>query len=169
MHKALLPYVKKWMQTPAGFKWMLNLSPMYRRTTARIFYVSDDLLCIKIKLKRSYKNLNIAGTIFGGSLFAATDPIYMTQLMMLLNNEFIVWDKASTIRFKRPAKNKVFGEFTYTKEEVAKIKENTTKNGSIDFIKRVFLKDSQGKIIAEVDKTIYVATKRFYAAKRKQK
>ena len=157
------------MQTPAGFKWMLNLSPMYRRTTARIYYVSDDLLCIKIKLNRSYKNLNIAGTIFGGSLFAATDPIYMTQLMMLLNNEFIVWDKASTICFKRPAKNKVFGEFTYTKEEVENIRENATKTGSIDFVKTVILKDSKGKTIAEVDKTIYVATKSFYKEKRKQK
>lgn len=67
---------------------------MYRRSNARIQSVSPDLLHIKIRLPLNYKNRNYVGTIFGGSLFAAVDPIPMIQLINLLDESFIVWDKS---------------------------------------------------------------------------
>ncbi|WP_221406657.1 DUF4442 domain-containing protein [Ekhidna lutea] len=85
------------------FKWFFNKSPMYRRTTGRITSVTKDLSRIEVKIPLSYKNKNYVGTIFGGSLFSATDPIYMVQLIQLLGREYVVWDKSSMVKFKRPA------------------------------------------------------------------
>ena len=33
-----------------------------------------------------------------GSLYAAVDPIYMIQLIYVLGEEYVVWDKAAEIR-----------------------------------------------------------------------
>jgi len=107
-----------------AFKYGFNLSPMYRRSTAKILSISKDMLCIAIKLPISYKNKNYVNSIFGGSMFSATDPIAMTQLISILGDNYVVWDKSSEIFFKRPAKENLYATFTFTKEEVQAIIDN---------------------------------------------
>lgn len=55
------------------------------------------------------------GTHFGGSLYAMCDPFYMWILMENLGKDFIVWDKAATIRFKKPGTGTVNAEFEISK------------------------------------------------------
>ncbi len=105
----------KYIGLPKLMKWGFNLSPMYRRSTARITSVSPDLLNVQIKLPISYKNRNYMGTIFGGSMFSAVDPIPMVQLINLLGHQYVVWDKSAQISFKRPGNVDLYAEFTYTK------------------------------------------------------
>ena len=104
------------------FKDGFNLLPMYRRTTGRIAAISEDLLMVKVKIPLSYKNRNYAGSIFGGSLFSATDPIFMVQLINILGNDYIVWDKSAKINYRRPARESVFATFSFRQEEIDKIK-----------------------------------------------
>ena len=87
---------------------------MYRRSTGKIIEVSNDLHRVKIKLPLSYKNKNYVGAIFGGSMLSATDPIYMIQLMQILDDSYVVWDKAASIKYKRPAKETLYGEFNFS-------------------------------------------------------
>jgi len=63
----------KYIGKPKLFKYGFNLSPMYRRSTARIIHVSSDLLEVRIRMPISYKNKNYVSSIFGGSMFAAVD------------------------------------------------------------------------------------------------
>ena len=151
-------------------KYGFNLSPMYRRSTARVTEVSADLMSIKIKLPISYKNVNYVGTIFGGSMFAAVDPIPMTQLMELLGNDYVVWDKAAQIPFKRPARENLNAHFTFSSEELQEIKSRVAQENEIEFIKTTQLMNSdQSTVFCQVDKTIYVAKKDFYKEKRRRK
>ncbi len=152
------------------FKYGFNLSPMYRRTTARIVAVHPDLMHIEIKLAKSYRNVNIVGTIFGGSMFAAVDPIPMTQLMQLLGDQYVVWDKAAQINFKRPASQDLYASFTYTNEEITDIKEKVAQQQEIEIVKTTVLTNaSRQTIFCEVIKTIYIANKSYYKQKIKQK
>ena len=43
-----------------------------------------------------------------------TDPFYMLMLMENLGRDYIVWDKAASIRFRKPGKGKVKAEFRLT-------------------------------------------------------
>ena len=150
------------------FKYGFNLSPMYRRSTAKITDVTEDLFEIKIKLPISYKNRNYANSIFGGSLFSAVDPIPMVQLINIIGEEYIVWDKSATIRFRIPAKEDLCAEFIYTKEEIERIKELVDKKKEIEIVKTTFLTNkTKSKIYCEVQKTIYIADKNYYKAKKK--
>ena len=152
------------------FKYGFNLSPMYRRSTARITSVSEDLLHVKIKLPISYKNRNYVNSIFGGSLFSAVDPIPMVQLMNLLGNEYVVWDKSAEVFFKRPAKEHLYAHFEYTEEELAQIKARVQNENEIEIVKTTALQDKNAsKTFCEVKKTIYVASKEFYKEKRRKR
>lgn len=164
LNRTLSRYFKK----STLFKVLFNLSPMYRRSTGRIRFVSDDLLTVKIEIPISYKNKNYVGTIFGGSLFSATDPIYMIQLIQILGKEYVVWDKASTIRFRKPANKNTFAVFEFTAEEIGKIKADVKQSNEINLIKNLQLTDGHQTLFAEVEKTIYISSKEYYKAKKQR-
>ncbi len=151
------------------FKWFFNLSPMYRRSTGRVTYVTQDFHKVEVKIPLSYKNKNYVGTIFGGSLFAATDPIYMIQLIQILGKDYVVWDKSSIVRFKRPADSDAYALFELNDIEIKKLKTDVSNQNEVDLQKTVYLKNKTGKIFCEIEKTIYVANKQFYKEKRKSK
>ena len=160
----------KYLGKSRTFKYGFNWSPMYRRSTGRIISVSDDLLCIKIKLPINYKNRNYVNSIFGGSMFSAVDPIPMVQLMNLLGNDYVVWDKAAEIRFKRPAREDLFAEFTYSISELNDIKSRVEAQDEIEIVKTTLLTNKAGdKTFCEVHKTIYVADKEFFKQKKRSK
>lgn len=152
------------------FKYGFNLSPMYRRTSSRITHVSKDLMSISIKLPLNYKTANYVGSIFGGSMFAAVDPIPMTQLMQILGDDYVVWDKAATIAFKRPAREDLSAHFSYSSLELEYIKGRVAKENEMEIIKTTQLKGrDQTTVFCEVNKTLYIANKEFFKAKRKSK
>ena len=129
------------------FKHGFNLSPMYRRSTARIVEVSEDLKQIRIKLPISYKNRNYVNSIFGGSMFAAVDPIPMVQLMNLLGDGYVVWDKAAQIKFKRPAKENLYAHFEYSEEELGKIKQSVSQGNELEIQKTTQLTNADGSVV----------------------
>ena len=114
-----------------AYKYGFNLSPMYRRSTAKIENISKDMLRIDIKLALSYKNKNYVNSIFGGSMFSATDPIAMTQLISILGDDYVVWDKSAEIFFKRPAKEDLYASSVFTLEEIEAIKLNVAAKNEI--------------------------------------
>ncbi|MEQ6168414.1 DUF4442 domain-containing protein [Ekhidna sp. MALMAid0563] len=151
------------------FKLFFNLSPMYRRTTGRVVKVERDFSSVEVKIPLSYKNKNYVGTIFGGSLFAATDPIYMVQLIQILGKDYVVWDKSSMVKFKRPANSDAFAAFAFTEDEISKLKADISEKKEVDLIKPVLLKSKDGKLFCEIEKVIYVADKQFYKEKKARK
>lgn len=137
-----------------------NFFPAYRGTGARVVFISDDYREIKIKIPLSWRTRNYVGTIYGGSMYAGIDPIYMLMLMKNLGKNYIVWNKAATIRFKRPGKETLFADFKLTANELSEIREILKTNESVDRIYNVELKDKKGKIYCLIEKTLYIANKR---------
>lgn len=136
-----------------------NLFPAYRGTGARVAFISDDYREIKVRIPLSWRTKNYVGTIYGGSLYAGIDPIYMLMLIKNLGKNYIVWDKAATIRFKRPGKETLFADFKLTEDELNEIKEFLKTKKSVDRIYNVELKDKNGKIHCLIEKTLYIANK----------
>lgn len=151
------------------FKFGFNLFPGFRRTGARMLVASDDFHYAKIKLPLNYKTKNYVGTIYGGSMYSCVDGIYMVQLINILGKEYVVWDKSASIRFRRPGNTTLFAEFLITKEFVAQIKSEIAAQKEKDYVLKVDLVDREGRVYAEVEKVLYIATKAHYKEKRKAK
>ncbi len=170
MYQTLARIAENFFKKSTIFKYGFNLSPMYRRSTARITEVSEDLKSVKVKIPISYKNKNYVGSVFGGSLFAATDPVFMIQLINILGNEYVVWDKQASIRFKRPVRENAFVDFILTNEELEQIKRDVKEENEIDLQKTIYITNKQNTVVfAEVSKVIYIADKTYYKNKRNLK
>ena len=152
------------------FKYGFNYSPMYRRSTARITEIADDLTYIRIELPISWRNRNYVNSIFGGSMFSAVDPIPMIQIMQLLGNEYVVWDKSARVFFRRPARENLYADFRISNDEIEEIKKQVAQTGETEVERISELKNRAGdRIYCEVQKTIYVARKDFYKEKLKNR
>ncbi|MDE0534929.1 MULTISPECIES: DUF4442 domain-containing protein [unclassified Tenacibaculum] len=170
MYVTISNFLKKYLKQSTIFKYGFNISPMYRRSTGKINYVSEDLLKAQVKIPITYKNKNYVGSIFGGSLFSATDPVFMIQLMNILGNDYVVWDKEASIKFKRPVKQDAYVDFIFSENEIKQIKEQVKNEQKIDLIKEIKITNKDESVVfAEVSKTIYIADKTYYKNKRKKK
>lgn len=169
MYKIASQFLERFFKPATIYKYGFNWSPMYRRTTAKLIEVSDDLHRVVIRLNLNWKNRNYAGSMFGGSMLSATDPIYMIQLIQILGDNYVVWDKSVEARYRKPAKSKIYGEFIFTSEEIAHLKSEVVNHNEIDIIKTMHLVDENQNKIATFKKTLYIADKKFYKQKIKQR
>lgn len=169
MYRVATKFLNRFFKTSTIYKYGFNWSPMYRRTTAKLIEVSDDLHKVVISLNLNWKNRNYAGSIFGGSMLAATDPIYMIQLIEILGENYVVWDKSVEARYRKPAKSRIFGEFIFTPQEIENIKQEVAHKNEIDILKTMHLLDAKQNKIATFNKTLYIADKAFYKQKLKQR
>ena len=168
-YQNIAKYGQKLFTKKTLFKYGFNYSPMYSRSTGRIIYVSEDLMKVRVKIPISFKNRNYVNSIFGGSMFSAVDPIPMVQLINLLGGEYVVWDKSAEIFFKRPAKEDLYADFSYSKEELDLIVEKIGREKEIEIVKTTVLKGkNEADIFCEVKKVIYIAAKEYYKGKRRK-
>ena len=136
-----------------------NFFPAYRRTGARVTYIADDMFEIRIKLPLNWKTRNYVGTVFGGSMYGAVDPIYMLMLIKLLGSEYIVWDKGASFRFKKPGRTTLYATFKLDQGEIDSIKEELTQKDKLDRTYYVDLIDDEGVVYASFEKTLHVRNK----------
>ena len=148
------------------FRLLFNLSPMYKNTGGKLIKVSDDLHYIKIQLLFNYKTKNYVGTIYGGHMYSSVDGIYVIQLIHILGDNYIVWDKSAKIKFKRPANKTLFADFKISDELIEQIKGDIVKDKKKDYNLFVNLTDENGNIYAQVEKVIYIASKEYYKSKK---
>jgi acyl-coenzyme A thioesterase PaaI-like protein len=137
-------------------RWKFNLIPAYRGTGARVTYIAGDFREARIRLPLSWRTRNVVGTIFGGSLYGAVDPVFMIMLMNILGPGYIVWDKVATIRFRKPGKSTLYATFTIDEPELDAIRAATSSGHSVDRTYHVNLVDEGGVVHAEIEKVIYV-------------
>ncbi len=131
-------------------RWRFNFLPAYRRTGARITYVAADWREVRIKLPLNWSTRNYVGTTFGGSMYAAVDPVYMIMLMKLLGPRYIVWDKAAAIRFKKPARKTLYAQFTLDGDDIDNIRVELDHKPKLDRVYHVELVDSTGQVHASI-------------------
>ncbi len=146
----------------------INFFPAYRRTGGRIYFLSDDWRDIHLTLGLTWKTKNYVGTVFGGSIYGAIDPIYMIQLLKILGSEYVVWDKSAVINFLKPIKKSVFARFLITDEILSEIISKVKSHQKYSIELKTNFQDGNGIIYAEVIKTIYIADKDYYKQKNEK-
>lgn len=118
-----------------------------------------DEWTVEVEMKLTAMNRNIVGVHFGGSLYAMCDPWFMLILMRQLGRDFIVWDKAAGIQFKKPGKGTVRARFHIPPERVEQIRADANAQGKIEPTFTVDVVDTDGQVIAQVEKLLYVRSK----------
>jgi acyl-coenzyme A thioesterase PaaI-like protein len=146
-------------------KMGFNFHPAFRGTGGRVVHVATDLSHIRVRLPLNWRTKNIVGSIYGGSLFAITDGAHPMMLMAALGKDVIVWDKAASIRYRKPGFSTLYADFVLPKEEVAAIRAALKETPELDRTYVVELKDRHGVVHSVVERTVYIADKNYFQEK----
>jgi acyl-coenzyme A thioesterase PaaI-like protein len=135
---------------------MINFWPPHRGAGIRVRRLDLAGGVVDVEMKLRWWNRNYVGTHFGGSLYSMCDPWFMLILIEHLGAGYTVWDKAATIRFRKPGRKLVRARFEITEDEIERIREEATRQGKSEprFVVRVIDVDDQ--VIAEVEKLVHV-------------
>lgn len=165
--KTIFETRRKESRESKGKRLLFNWFPAYRRTGGRIVFCSGDWNEVHVRLRLNFFTKNYVGSVFGGSIYGALDPIYMIQLIRILGNDYVVWDKSAQVKFIKPVRKTVYAKFEIGEEQLAEIREAVARNGkyTIDFT--TAFQDEAGTIYAEAVKTLYIADKAFYSLNQK--
>lgn len=147
-------------RSASRFRTIMNLWPPYWGTGIYIAEVSPDFRRMVVRMKKRFYNSNAFGTHFGGSLYAMCDPHYVLQLVPLLGDHYMIWDKAASIEFLKPARGTVTAVFEWNNEQLADILTHTADGAKYEPVRVVDITDEQGEVIARVHKTLYVRRKK---------
>lgn len=152
--------IKEIIYRPAIFRHLMNLWPPFVGAGIGIEYIAPDWRELRVGLKLRFYNHNNQGTHFGGNLFAMTDPFLVIMLMRVLGDGYRVWDQQAQITFLKPGISKVTATFQITDEVLTKIRLGCQdgKKHLEDF--QVDIRDTDGQIVASVNKVIYLRHRR---------
>jgi acyl-coenzyme A thioesterase PaaI-like protein len=140
-------------------KALFNFWPPFRGMGVRVREIAPDFRSVTVELRMRLLNRNYVGTHFGGALFAMTDPFFMIMMMKNLGPQYLVWDKAGTVRFLKPARGTVTARFRLPEESIVAARAATESGEKHEPKFRVEIVDAQGVTVADVEKTLYIRKK----------
>ena len=88
-----------------------------------------------------------------------TDSFYMIMMMHLLGGEYVVWDKSARIDFLAPGRTTVYADFHLSEEQIEDVKRKTSNGEKFEPMYSIDVVDTAGKVIARVEKTLYIRRK----------
>lgn len=118
-----------------------------------------DFRSCTVKISRSFLNRNYNGSIFGGTIYAATDPFYailFDQLMQRRGFKVRVWLKSASIQYLKPGRSSLYFTIKLTDEMIdeAEIALNTVGK----FVKAypMEITNQAGELCATVMNEVYI-------------
>ncbi len=135
---------------------LINLYPPFLGAGIRTRRIADGF---ETSMRLRAYNRNYVGTHFGGSLYSMCDPFFMLYLMEKLGRGYIVWDKAATIRFRRPGRGRVRARFVIPPGRVEEIRRAADADGKTEPVFQAEVLDEAGEVVASVEKVLSVRRK----------
>ena len=134
---------------------LFNLYPPLLGAGIRVTRIQPDWKELDVEMRLRWWNANYVGTHYGGSLYSLADPFLMVMFIEILGQDYVVWDKAASIRFRRPGRGTVCAKFRIGEEQVAEIRTALENENKIEREFIVGVKDQDGELIAEVKKLLH--------------
>lgn len=149
--------------SPFWFKVAMNLYPPFLFSRTKVIYVKEDFKQVQIMIKKSLLNKNLSGTIFGGTMFSASDPffalMYWQNFAKQYNMNVQVWLKSARIKYIKPAVEDIYINFELKQEDIEAAKKDLKEIGKHNKEHVVELKNKQGELYAVVHINTYVGLK----------
>lgn len=140
-------------------KWALCLYPplFFQRIWVRKFH--PGFRGVDVKISKSLLNQNYNGSIFGGTIYAATDPFYALLFDQLLQREGFkirVWLKSASIQYLKPGRSALFFTIRVTDDMLKDAVEALNTNGKFVRAYPMEITNEEGTVCATVLNEVYV-------------
>ncbi|MES2829377.1 MAG: DUF4442 domain-containing protein [Bacteroidota bacterium] len=140
-------------------KWGLCLYPplLFQRIWVKKFY--KGFRGVDVKINKSLFNTNYNKSIFGGTIYAATDPFYALLFDQLLQREGFkvrVWLKSASIQYLKPGRGDLFFSIHVTDDMLSDAIEALNTSGKFVKAYPMEITNQAGEICATVMNEVYV-------------
>jgi hypothetical protein len=118
--------------SPFKAKWLINLYPPFLLNRIFVKYVSDDFRRADIKIKKSWLNKNLQGTIFGGTLYSAADPypaLLYWQIFAQKGIKTEAWLKKAEVEYHMPANSDITISYEISEQNIVEAEEALKDTG----------------------------------------
>lgn len=151
--------------SPNSLKWVLRTYPPFFFQRIWIKNINKDFSGARIKIIKSFLNINSNKTVFGGTIFSALDPIYPILLDQIFKQrgikKTVAWLKSARIEYLKPGKTSLFFDVKLKEEDIKDAFETIDKQGKVvkTFTTEVF--DKNGTKCAVCYNEIYIRNLNF--------
>ncbi|MEA2043390.1 MAG: DUF4442 domain-containing protein [Bacteroidota bacterium] len=135
---------------------LISWYPPYLGAGIRLKEFNDDFSRFVVEMKMRFYNRNLFRTHFGGSLYSMADPFFVFIVLAYMGNDYVVWDKAACIDFKRPGKGRMQAVIEADKTELQDLKNLVDQNGKAERVFYTQITNEADEVVAKISKTIYV-------------
>ncbi len=140
-------------------KWLINAYPPFIFNRIKIQEFGKDYRSCKVRIKKSFWNRNMNGTIFGGSLFSASDPFYAIlywQIFERKGYKVQTWLKSAQIQYLKPADKDLFLSFNLTENEIAEAEQSLLNTGRYKKIHEIPYVSKEGDVYVVSNTEVYI-------------
>ncbi|MDQ7948993.1 MAG: DUF4442 domain-containing protein [Pedobacter sp.] len=150
------------MVSERTLKWALCLYPplLFQRIWVKRFL--PGFRGVEVKISNSFLNRNYNGSIFGGTIYAATDPFYailFDQLMQQRGFKVRVWLKSASIQYLKPGMSTLNFTLIISDEMIAEAESALKHEGKFIKAYPMELYDAKGVLCAKVMNEVYLRNK----------
>jgi hypothetical protein len=141
------------------FQFVMNIFPPLFFNRIILKEVSENYTFMKVKIRRSFLNMNFHRSIFGGTIFSAFDPYFPTMYYNIFaqkNRKLEIWMKSANIKYKRPATTHLFLEFKITEEDIQLAEKELNEKGKFEKWHTVKAINKKGIVCAEAEMLVYL-------------
>jgi len=140
-------------------KWAMRFYPPLFFQRIWVIKFDKGFTGVHVKISKSFLNINYNRTIFGGTIFSASDPFFALLFDQLLQRRGLkcrVWLKSAEIKYLKPGKTNLYFTISLSEEQI--IEAETTLSTVGKFIKAYPLNifNSKGVLCATVINEIYI-------------
>lgn len=140
-------------------KWAMRLYPplFFQRIWVKKF--DKGFRGVHVKISRSFLNINYNKSIFGGSIFSASDPFYallFDQILQRRGFKCRIWLKSAEIRYLKPGVTNLKFTISLSEDEIIEA-ENTLRTRGV-FVKSypINITNSANELCVTVINEVYI-------------
>ena len=140
-------------------KWALRFYPPLFFQRIWVLNFGVDFKSVEVKINKSLFNTNYNKSIFGGTIFSATDPFYallFDQLLRIRGFKTRVWLKSARILYLKPGRTDLYFKIILSDEDVAEAEVALVEVGKFVKTYKIEIYNKQGELCATAENEVYL-------------
>ncbi len=147
-----------------SLKWLMCFYPPMFFQRIWVKKVHKGFRGIDVKINRSLFTSNLGNSIFGGTIFSATDPFYALlfgQIMQRKGFKITVWLKSAEIQYVKPGRTDLSYTIVISDEMVADAEKALQTEGKFIKTYPIEIFDKHGELCATALNEVYIRNLEF--------
>ncbi|WP_129714124.1 DUF4442 domain-containing protein [Pedobacter sp. SYP-B3415] len=145
--------------SPNTLKWAMRFYPPLFFQRIWVIGFAADYRSVTVKIAKSIFNKNYNGSIFGGTIYAATDPFFailFDQLLQRRGFKVRVWLKSASIQYLKPGRSALYFTIRITDDMLAEADATLRSNGKFVKAFPMEITNRAGELCATVMNEVYI-------------